>query len=68
MLSIEAPDALIAVIIFEVADVEFVVRTPELFVSERVVLIASLDGIPVETPKRIFDCQRFFDLIVLDVR
>ena len=78
VLSLEAPVALIAVIILEVAEVETttieevcvegVVMTSELFVSERVVSIDSLGGIPVEMPKKIVHCQRFSDWIVLDLR
>ena len=63
-LSFEAPVALTAVIILELAEVESkrieevcvegVVIASELFVSERVVLIDSLGGIPVGMPNKIF--------------
>ena len=76
VLSFEAPVALTAVITLESPEVESttieevcvegVVMASELFVSERVVLMDSLGGIPVETPKRMFHRQRFSDLIVLD--
>ena len=78
MLSLEAPVALTAVIMLKFAEeetttieevcVEGVVMTPELFVSERVVLIYSLGGILVEMPNKMRHCQRFSDWIVLDVR
>ena len=75
VVSFEAPVALTAVLILEVSTTieevcvdGAVVMTSELFVSERVVLIDSLDEIPVETPKRIFHCQRFSALNVVDVR
>ena len=61
VLSFEAPVALSAVVIPEIAEVErttveevCVVIAPELFVSERLVLIDSLGGIPVETPSKMF--------------
>ena len=75
VVSFEAPVALTAVLNLEVSKtieevcVDGVVGiTPELFVSERVVLMDSLDGLPVETPKRMFHRQRFSALIVLGVR
>ena len=78
VLSLEAPVALIAVIMLKFAEVETttieevcvegVVMTTELFVSETVVLIDSLGGIPVETPNKMLHCQRFSEWIVLDVR
>ena len=61
VLSFEAPTALSAVVIPELAEVErttteevCVVMAPELFVSERLVLIDSLGVIPVETPNKMF--------------
>ena len=78
VLSFDAPVALTAVIILELAEVESttieevcvdgVVMASELFVSERVALMDPLGGIPVETPKRIIHRQRFSALIVLDAR
>lgn len=64
MVSFEAPVALTTVIILELAEdestrteevcAEAVVMTSELFVSESVVLIDSLGGIPVEMPVKTF--------------
>ena len=63
VVSFESPVALTAVVIPEVAEVGrttteevCVVTTPELFVSERVVWIDSLGGLPVEAPKTMFHC------------
>ena len=76
MVSFEGPVAvpilelaeLVSKTIEEVCVDGVVVITPELFVSERVVLIDSLDEIPVETPKRMFHRQRFSALTVPGVR
>ena len=64
VVSFEAPVALITVTVLDFAEdvskrieevcTEAVVATSELFVSERVVLIDSLDGIPVEKPIKTF--------------
>ena len=69
VVSLEAPVALTAVIILELAEVESttieevcvegVVMTPELFVSERVALIDSLRELSVEMPNEIYHRQRF---------
>ena len=75
LLSLDAPVALTAVIILELAEVESttieevcvegVVMTSELFVSERVVLIDSLGEVSIEMPNEIYHRQR---LIVLNAR